>query len=153
MRNAESQRRHLAGASQVDANMIFEIDAHGGVPIYRQIMDQVRRQIVTGQMAEGEPLEQVRSLAARLKVNPMTVSKAYGYLEREGIVARRRGLGLFVAPVEKDARIRKKKEMLEGEIKRAAASAVHMGFSEEEASDLFQKHYRQCRSGKEGAES
>ncbi|HUT23033.1 MAG TPA: GntR family transcriptional regulator [Sumerlaeia bacterium] len=108
--------------------MIFEIDARGGVPTYRQIMDQARRQIVTGQMAEGEPLEQAPSLAARLKVNPMTISKAYGYLEREGVVERRRGVGLFVAPVEKDALIRKKKEMLEGKSSGPPLYAKRFGF-------------------------
>jgi len=87
------------------------------VVLSRFILDEFKGVL----MAEGEPLEQAPSLAARLKVNPMTVSKAYGYLEQEGIVERRRGVGLFVAPVEKGARIRKKKEMLEGEIKRAAA--------------------------------
>ncbi len=78
--------------------MILQIDTHGGVPIYRQIMDQVRQLILTGQLLEGDRVEQVRSLAARVKVNPMTVSKAYGYLEQEGLIERRRGVGLFVAP-------------------------------------------------------
>ena len=46
--------------------MILDIDFHGGTPIYRQVMDQVRRQILTGQLAEGEQIEQVRGLAERL---------------------------------------------------------------------------------------
>jgi GntR family transcriptional regulator len=66
--------------------MLFEIDTHSGVPIFRQIIDQIRKQITTGLLPEGRQLETVRDLAARLKVNPMTISKAYSLLEAEGLL-------------------------------------------------------------------
>ncbi len=81
--------------------MLLEIDHHSGVPIYRQIIRQIRQQIMTGGLKEGDQLETVRNLAARLKVNPMTISKAYSFLEAEGLVERKRGIGLFVAKVKK----------------------------------------------------
>ncbi len=81
--------------------MLVEIDTHSGVPIYRQVIEQIRRQIMTGQLAEGGQLPTVRDLAKRLKVNPMTVSKAYSLLEIEGLVERRRGVGLFVAKLDR----------------------------------------------------
>jgi GntR family transcriptional regulator len=66
-------------------------------PIYRQLIEQVRRLVAGGQMAPGDELPSVREVAQALAVNPMTVSKAYGLLEAEGLLARRRGLGMVVA--------------------------------------------------------
>ena len=55
--------------------MLLEIDHHSGVPIYRQVVRQIRRHIMTDGLKEGEQLETVRDLAARLKVNPMTIKE------------------------------------------------------------------------------
>ena len=77
--------------------MLLQIDHHSGQPIYRQVIDQIRRQVMAGQLREGEQLPSVRDLAAQLRVNPMTISKAYSLLEMEGLLDRRRGVGLFVA--------------------------------------------------------
>ena len=73
------------------------VDAHSGVPIYRQIMDQVRLQVAGGALAPGVELPSTRALSAELGVNPMTVSKAYSLLEREGVIERRPGQTLVVA--------------------------------------------------------
>src|SRR3954469_12106672 len=77
--------------------MIIQIDPHSGVPVYRQISDQIRFQITAGLLRAGEDLESVRSLAATLGINSMTVSKAYSLLEREGFLERRPGQQLCVA--------------------------------------------------------
>ncbi|OGL43911.1 MAG: hypothetical protein A2161_18155 [Candidatus Schekmanbacteria bacterium RBG_13_48_7] len=122
--------------------MILTIDSHSGVPVYRQIMNQIRQQVLTEQLKEGEQIEHVRNLAGRLKVNPMTVSKAYGYLEMEGILKRQRGIGLFIAKIEKSEKRRLKMEMLEKSMKRLVLLAIQMGLEEEEAGDLFLKYYR-----------
>jgi GntR family transcriptional regulator len=122
--------------------MLLEIDHHSGVPIYRQVIDQVRRQIMTGLLAETDQLETVRELAARLNVNPMTVSKAYSFLEAEGLVERRRGIGLFVAKVRAAKRQRIKTELLDGVIDKAAITAIQLGVSEKEALDLLKKYYK-----------
>ena len=79
---------------------MIQIDPRDGAPIYRQVMDQIKLQVNTGQLVAGQQLESVASLSKRLKVNPMTISKAYGFLVEEGIVERRRGVGIFVAEVE-----------------------------------------------------
>ena len=76
---------------------LFSITPGSADPIYRQLIDQVRRLVAGGQMAPGDALPSVRDLAQALAVNPMTVSKAYGLLEVEGLVERRRGLGMLVA--------------------------------------------------------
>jgi GntR family transcriptional regulator len=132
--------------------VILQIDPRSGVPIYRQVMDQIRRLIMAGQLAEGERLEPVKNLSARLNVNPMTVSKAYGFLVEEGIVERRRGLGLFVNRIGKETKARIKTEMLEEALRKAAALAVQMGVPGEKALALFAGHlqgldFREGRTG------
>ena len=126
--------------------MIFDLDLHGGVPIYRQVMDQVRRQILIGHLAVGEQIESVKSLSARLKVNPMTVSKAYGFLVEEGILERRRGVGLFVRSIRKDVKRRQQDRMLDCAMSKVAALAVQMRIPEEEALRLFVDQYRKFDS-------
>jgi GntR family transcriptional regulator len=76
--------------------MFLSVDPSSGLPVYRQIMDQVRRMIVAGRLAPGDRLPSVRELAGTLGINPLTVGKAYGELERDGAVEMRRGLGMFV---------------------------------------------------------
>jgi GntR family transcriptional regulator len=123
--------------------MLVEIDTHSGVPIYRQVIEQIRRQIMTGRLAEGGQLPTVRDLAGRLKVNPMTVSKAYSLLEIEGLVERRRGVGLFVAKLSRRRKERITQEMLDGIVKKAAITAVQLGVSEQEVKEILLKVFRQ----------
>ena len=130
--------------------MLLEIDHHSGVPIYRQVIEQVRRQIMAGQLSEGERLDSVRELAGRLRVNPMTISKAYALLEVEGLAERRRGIGLFVARVTTGQKEQTKARLLEGILKKAAATAVQFDIPEEEAArmlvDLYRKYDTKTRS-------
>jgi GntR family transcriptional regulator len=75
----------------------FKLDPKSGVPIYRQIQDQIRFGIASGLLAAGEQLPTVRALAVELSVNPNTVIKAYSELEHEGILTSEQGSGTFVA--------------------------------------------------------
>src|SRR5947209_18587417 len=72
----------------------FQVNTSSGVPIYRQLMDQVRALVASGRLAEGDLLPSVRQVAQDLQVNQMTVSKAYSLLERERVVERVRGHGM-----------------------------------------------------------
>ena len=76
----------------------FTLDPKSGVPIYRQIQDQIRYGIGSGKLLPGEQLPTVRALAVELKVNPNTVIKAYTELERLGVLTTEQGSGTFVAP-------------------------------------------------------
>ena len=107
--------------------MLLEIDHHSGEPIYRQIIRQIRQQIMTGQLKEADQLQTVRDLAARLNVNPMTISKAYSFLEDESLVERKRGIGLFVAKIKTDDRKRIKARLLNTIIDKAAITAETPG--------------------------
>lgn len=75
---------------------LFRISPSSGVPIYRQIIDQVRILITSGRWPEGTMLPSVRQMAVELEINMMTVSKAYARLEAEGVVERVRGTGMRV---------------------------------------------------------
>ncbi len=78
-------------------NLIYLINAQSGVPIYRQIMDQTTHAIVTGVLQADQLMPSVRSLASHLQINPMTISKAFSNLENEGVLIRKRGVGMLVA--------------------------------------------------------
>jgi GntR family transcriptional regulator len=82
--------------------MLVSIDTADPRPVYRQIVDEVRRCISVGVLKPDEPLPAVRKLADELKVNANTVQHAYRVLELEGVVRVRRGLGTFIATQPKE---------------------------------------------------
>ena len=126
--------------------MLLEIDHHSGVPIYRQVIRQIRQQIMTDGLREGDQLETVRDLAARLKVNPMTISKAYSFLEAEGLVERKRGIGLSVSKVKKGQLDQIKAKLLDTVVNKAAITAIQLGVSEDAAIEFFKKQYKEYDS-------
>ena len=128
--------------------MILELDHHSGVPIYRQLMEQVRRQIMGGQLPKGQKLVSVRDLAKQLKVNPMTVSKVYTLLEMEGILERRRGVGLFVAGLKKEQKRKTKSAIVQGMLRKAALTAIQMEMPEEELQKMIEDIYKNYNSSK-----
>jgi len=74
----------------------MDLEWNDGQPIYRQLRDHVVAMILDGALKEGDPLPSVRNVAAENRVNPLTVLKAYQELVDEGLVEKRRGLGMFV---------------------------------------------------------
>jgi GntR family transcriptional regulator len=101
---------------------------------------------MAGQLAEGEQLMSVRELAAQLRVNPMTISKAYALLEVEGLVERRRGVGLFAAKLRKDKKAHTKARLLEEILRKAAVTAVQLGIPEQKAREMLARLYRKYDS-------
>jgi GntR family transcriptional regulator len=77
--------------------VVFRIDAGSAVPIYRQLVQQVRRDVMLGRLRPGDQLPSVKEVVDALSVNPNTVVKAFGELEHQGMVVRRQGVGTFVA--------------------------------------------------------
>lgn len=86
--------------------LLFAVDPQRGVPIYRQLVDQVIHLVAAGQLAPGSLLPSVRELAASLRVNAMTVSKAWAELARLGVVESERGTGMRVAALRESAAAR-----------------------------------------------
>jgi len=75
----------------------FRLDAHSGVPVYRQIIDQVQAGMATGALTGGDQLPTVRQVAVDLAINPNTVVRAYRELEIRGVIETQQGMGTFVA--------------------------------------------------------
>lgn len=76
---------------------LFILKPHSGVPLYRQLSEQIRRMVASGQLAPGTELPSIRELALKHAINPMTVSKVYTLLEAEGLLERHRGKPMTVA--------------------------------------------------------
>jgi GntR family transcriptional regulator len=126
--------------------MLLDIDHHSGVPIYRQIVDQVRDQIMAGRLLEGDQLMSVREASAALRVNPMTVSKAYSALEAEGLLERRRGIGLFIARIQSRKKEQSKEAAMEAILAKAVATAVQYGVSETQMRQMIKTLYSNHQS-------
>lgn len=124
---------------------MIHIDPRDGTPIYRQIIDQVKRMVMTGNLAPGEQVESVASLAARVRVNPMTVSKAYSALVDGGVLERRRGVGLFVAEAVAATTGDDREDLLDRELRGAAALLVQLGIDEDEAARRLRDHMQAFR--------
>ncbi|NTS75740.1 GntR family transcriptional regulator [Catenovulum sp. SM1970] len=80
--------------------MQLNLDPHSGTPIYRQLVEQLTHLITAKQLKTGDKLPSVRKIAEQFSINPMTISKAFGQLESQGLVIRERGKGMTVAARE-----------------------------------------------------
>jgi GntR family transcriptional regulator len=119
--------------------MLIVVDPHSGVPVYRQLMDQVRFQIASGVLEPGDELPSTRSLSSELGVNPMTISKAYSFLERDGIVERRPGRPLVVKPLPEEDIEDRKMEQLRQSLTAPATIARQLDIAAKEAVRLFEE--------------
>jgi GntR family transcriptional regulator len=118
---------------------LFSIATGSSEPIYRQLVEQARRLIAGGQLAPGDAMPSVREIAQALAVNPMTVSKAWGLLETEGVLTRRRGLGMIVADLPKSAHsVAGRAELLRPALERAAHEARQLELDPDTVLALFQ---------------
>ena len=86
---------------------LFSINTSSGIPIYRQLVDQIKQAIRIGLLNQEQQLPSVRKVANALQVNPMTVSKAFAQLELEGVLLRKRGIGMLVAETKPQTSIPK----------------------------------------------
>lgn len=117
--------------------MQFEINPSSAEPIYRQIMAQVRRQLASGLWPTGTPLPSVRLVAMTHAINPMTVSKAYSLLEHEGLIERRRGLGMVIGARAGTGEPADRLALLEPTLAAAAQQAQQLGIGAQDALALF----------------
>jgi len=117
---------------------LFSIATGSSEPIYRQLVDQIKRLVAAGQMAPGDGMPSVREVAQALALNPMTVSKAYSLLEMEGVLTRRRGLGMEVAARTGTAQsVQERAELLRPTLERAAMEARQLELDSDTVLSLF----------------
>jgi GntR family transcriptional regulator len=120
-----------------DGTLLIVVDPHSGVPVYRQIMDQIKFHVASGLLKPGDELPSTRALSSELGMNPMTISKAYSYLERDGLVVRRPGRQLVVGESE-DTQIRRRKmDQLKKSLAPVITTVRQLGFSKEEVLEVL----------------
>jgi len=119
--------------------MLIVVDPSSGVPVFRQVMDQVRFHIASGLLKAGDELPPTRSLSAELGVNPMTISKAYNLLERDGVLERRPGKPLVVAALDPEEIELEKLEQLRSHLSGAVRAAQQLSLKPGEAVKVFRQ--------------
>ncbi len=119
--------------------MLLVIDHHSGVPAYRQLMEQIRLQIASSLLRPGDELPSTRALSAELSLNPMTISKAYSFLERDGVLERRRGQTLTVRALHEDDVQTHKLDRLRHSLAGPASVARQLGISSAQATKIFRQ--------------
>ena len=112
--------------------MLIRIEPSSGVPITRQIVDQVRARCASGLLKPGARLPSVRELARQLAVNQNTILRAYERLTAEGVLELRHGEGTFVAEFAPGRHLKREKAVLEEEAERLARRAATLGVSGED---------------------
>jgi GntR family transcriptional regulator len=121
-----------------DEGMNLTLDAKSALPVYQQVIQAIKLEILSGGLRNGDPLPSIRDLAKLLRINPNTVAKAYYTLEAEGFSEGRSGSGSRVkAPPGRQDALRK--TMLEGEFKDFLEKAVTLGFSLKDVKLLLER--------------
>ena len=126
--------------------MQIHISPHDGVPIYQQVVNQIKYLVASGRLAAGEELSPIRVLAEQLLVNPNTVARAYRELETAGIVEKRRTAGTYVSDQGSPLARRERLKILTGRIDALLAEARHMDVALEEIVKLVQQRHAAMQS-------
>ena len=118
-----------------------------GVPIYRQIVNQVKYLVASGLLLTGEELPPIRTLALQLKVTPNTIVKAYDELEGSGIVHKRRGSGTFVSEGRQQLALRERRRIIEQRIDVLLAEAHQLNFTADDILRMVRERKAAMDSG------
>ena len=122
---------------------LFTLYPESGIPIYRQLIDQIRRLIAAGQLQAGAELPSVRDLALEHAVNPMTISKAYALLEAEGLLIRNRGKPMTVAASKRSQQpIAQRLRQVEPQLMQLVSAARQLDIPREDLIALLEKRWR-----------
>jgi len=120
--------------------LLFHIKPSSGIPIYKQIIDQITRLVVSGYLKPGDGLPSVRQVANYLEVNPMTISKAYSLLEATSVLERIRGKGMIIASNQKGIKnIERRIELLKPALIEAVIQAKQLALPIETVLKEFTK--------------
>jgi len=133
--------------------MQIHIQAQGGVPIYLQVMQQIKYLVASGRLEPGDELPSIRSLAEQLIVNPNTIARAYRELETQGVVAKRRTAGTFVADSGSPLARKERLKLLKERIDQLLTEAYQMGFELDEVMKLVEQSSLISQQPKKGPSS
>ena len=107
------------------------------VPIYEQIIEQIKAMIINGILKENDILPSVRSLSKELKISALTVKKAYDYLEEEGFTVTVHGKGTYVGAANQEMLKEEQRKEVESDLEKAIQKGLRSGMSKEEKKELF----------------
>lgn len=116
----------------------LKIDPHSPVPIYLQLVEEVKKAVAYGALTAGDQLPSVRELSVQLTLNPNTVARAYQELERLGVVVTQRGRGTFVAPEAADQARQEQKRRVAQLVRRLVEESRCLGLGDEELRRLVE---------------
>ena len=134
----------------MEVRAIFvRIEPSSAVPIYRQIIDQIKYQIATGVLKEGDQIASVRQLAEHLAVNQNTILKVYNLLCSENVLRIERGSGTFVNAGKQRLSPAERKSAVAGILRAAVVQAVHLDVSLEQMKEQLEREYEAITSQKE----
>ncbi|MFK8110929.1 MAG: GntR family transcriptional regulator [Rubripirellula sp.] len=117
----------------------LQVTTGSSLPIYRQVIDQIRHAVASEKIKVGEPLPSVRALAGELLVNPNTIAKAYSALVRDGVLESQQGRGYFVAERREIYTRKERQRRLEEVLDPFLAEAITLGFDEQQIVDEIRK--------------
>ena len=126
----------------------LQLDFRSGLPIYIQIMEQIRAMVASGELQVGDQLPTVRQLATELRINWNTVARAYKLLDEAGLISTQQGRGTYIweAPSEQ-VTLQLRQQALEGLTRRYLADAARLGSKPEEVSKVFERHVNLWTAG------
>jgi GntR family transcriptional regulator len=128
----------MTKAAQPGTPFHFQLDLRSGVPVYRQIMDQVLAGIASGRLMSGDQLPTVRQLAVDLSINPNTVIRAYRELEIRGFLDTHQGSGTFIGTQRVEQNGEERERKLDGIVSDLVARAGAEGFTGQQVLDRLQ---------------
>jgi GntR family transcriptional regulator len=135
------------------AKLHLQLDPRSGVPVYRQMMDQMKYYVAGGTLRPGDQLPSIRELAGALAVNPTTVVKAYTELEREGVIEMRHGKGAFVAEQAREASTADQESALRRTARQLVMEAAQLGVPAPRVVQLVREELSQIASVEGSAEA
>jgi GntR family transcriptional regulator len=124
----------------------IHITSNDGVPIYLQIVNQVKHLVASGRLAPGEEIPAMRVLAEQLVINPNTVARAYLELERAGIVTKRHGSGTYISEGTSPLSHREKLKVLTERVDALLAEAGHLGIDLSRVLELLEERHKLMRN-------
>lgn len=128
--------------------IILTIDFRSGIPIYIQIVDQIRQMVETGVLKQGDQLPTVRQLATELRINFNTVARAYRLLDEAGLISTQHGRGTYIwEEPSPDHLERLRQKGLQGLTRRYLAEAHRQKFTPEEVLAAFQEQFARWKEG------
>ena len=119
--------------------MFISVDPSSDVPIFRQIVQQIKTAVAMGRLRPEDPLPSVRQLAVEIAVNPNTVARAYLDLEVEGVIYKRQGAGTFVSTQGVRVSVSERRRVVVELIERALVEGVNLGLGERELREAFER--------------